>query len=455
MAGIGFSLRKILDRDTLSRVFAAYTVAGIISGGPWLISIMGIIVLGIIIALTPGFHIAIAQFQVSVTYLVAFSLILSGLAGYSFSRYVADELYLNRSNGVIPNLNGLLSVITTVSGMMALLFSLFFFTEQSISYHLFMLGSFVLLCNIWVLISLLTGLKDYKIILYAFFASYSLIVVLGFLLRRNALDGFIFAFFVGHALLFFLLYIVIYNEYPTEMKVDFHFFKKNKHKILVLNGLLFNLAVWVDKFIFWFHPATSYPVIGPLRASVLYDPPIFLAYLFSLPGMAVFLLLIETNFADYYERFNEAIRRGKPLSYIKMTGEQMIGYAMDMLFVICKVQAIVVIIVFQFGVDILRFLHISTLSSNLLYIAVIGTSLQVIFLAIINILYYMDKLMNVFWLSLLFLILNLLLTSSSIYLGAFYYGFGFTCSLIITCTVGLYFVNEEFTDLEYKVIMLQ
>jgi len=67
---------------------------------------------------------------------------------------------------------------------------------------------------------------------------------------------------------------------------------------------------------FWYFPDTSEPIIGPLRASVIYDLPVFMAYLSVIPGMAVFLVRIETDFAEFYERFYDAVRTGGSLEYI-------------------------------------------------------------------------------------------------------------------------------------------
>ena len=71
---------------------------------------------------------------------------------------------------------------------------------------------------------------------------------------------------------------------------------------LSATGLLYNLGIWIDKLIFWFTPSTSEPVLGPLRASIIYDLPIFLAYLSIVPGMAVFLVRVETDFAEAVRR---------------------------------------------------------------------------------------------------------------------------------------------------------
>lgn len=78
MAGIGFELRKMLRRDSLLGLLRAYTYAGIISSGPWILSIVGILLIGILSLpfVIPG--VLITQFQVSVTYLIAVSLIVTG-----------------------------------------------------------------------------------------------------------------------------------------------------------------------------------------------------------------------------------------------------------------------------------------------------------------------------------------------------------------------------------------
>ena len=456
MAGIGFSLRKILRRDSFTGIAAAYSVAGMISGGPWIISVFSIILLSIVISLVPAYQQSITAFQISITYLVATSLLLSGFAGDSFARYAADQLFLNRSTYVMSNLNGLLLIMTSIAGTFSFLIVLFLFPHETVIYRLLFMGCFVVLSNIWIVVTLLTGLKDYKIILRAFFISDLIIIGLVFSLRQLGLDAFMFGFLLGQLVLIFLLLVALYKEYPTNTLISFHFLQKNSlHRTLLLTGMFFNAGVWVDKFIFWYSPSTSYPVIGPLRASWFYDLPIFIAYLTSLPGMAVFLLLIETNFSEYYERFHSAIRNGQSLDFIHIQGQKMINYALDVIFSIMKVQAIIIILAFQFGERVLFLTHIPILYMNILYVAMIGTSIQLILLAIMSLLFHMDRLINVLTLSILFFSLNLIFTLISIQLGPLYYGFGFTCALMITCTYGMYLLDQEFSNLEYKIIMLR
>jgi len=48
MAGIGFELRRILDRDSYAATLQAYIYAGLISAGPWVLSILSVLIVGIL-----------------------------------------------------------------------------------------------------------------------------------------------------------------------------------------------------------------------------------------------------------------------------------------------------------------------------------------------------------------------------------------------------------------------
>ncbi len=93
MAGIGFELRKLLRKDTLSGLLQAYAFAGIIGSGPWILSIVGILAIGLLshAVVVPSF--LVTQFQTSVTYLITISLVLTGGLQLAFTRFVSDRLF--------------------------------------------------------------------------------------------------------------------------------------------------------------------------------------------------------------------------------------------------------------------------------------------------------------------------------------------------------------------------
>ena len=201
-------------------------------------------------------------------------------------------------------------------------------------------------------------------------------------------------------------------------------------------------------------PASA-PVVGPLRASIIYDLPVFLAYLAIIPGMAVFLVRIETDFVEYFEKFYDAVREGGSLDYIEEMRDEMVFTIRQGLFEIIKIQAITVLIVFVAGPSLLRWLGISELYLSLLYVNVVAASLQVVFLGLLNIFFYLDKRATVTMLTAVFLLANIAFTFVSLHLGAPYYGYGFALALLLCVLIALEFLERKLEVLEYETFMLQ
>lgn len=284
---------------------------------------------------------------------------------------------------------------------------------------------------------------------------YALMVACAYLLRFMQMDGLLLALLIGHASLLFVFLYDILREYPARRMVAFDFLDRRQVFVsLLLTGLCYNLGIWIDKFIFWFNPSTSDLVIGPLRASILYDLPIFLAYLSIIPGMAVFLVRIETDFAEWYERVYEAIRGGETLQHIGLLKEQMILAIRQGLLEICKVQGLAVVLLFLLAPQLLGWLGISRYYLPLFYIDLIGVSIQVVFMALLNVFFYLDKRRIVLELCVLFVIVNGVLTFVSLLLGPSFFGYGFTLSLLVCVLVGLYRLTTALDDLEYETFML-
>lgn len=454
MAGIGFEIRKILKKNTLLSVFEAYSYAGLIGSGPWLLSIIALMLIGILslgIVLPKAL---IIQFLTLITYMMAASLILTGGLQLMLTRFSADLFFNKDDASVLPNLIGA-QLITTIGAILVGL-AVWPLLPLPVETKIIILGGFVSLCNQWLGAIFLSGMKEYRLILITMLSGYIFMVLCALMLRDWQLNGLFLAFFVGEALLFFSFLFMIIRRYPGNKLISFDFLNNKKvYYSLFLCGLFYNLGVWADKIIFWYTPSTSINIIGPLRASPIYDLPIFLAYLSIIPGMAVFLVRMETDFVEQYDRFYSAVRGGSSLNEIYLLKDNMIKTARGGLYDIFKIQGITVACLLLWGEQILNFIGIDPNYKTLLFIDVVGVGVQVIFLSILNILFYLDKRETVLFLAGLFLLINVVLTSVSIMLGPQFYGYGFALSTIITSVVGLFWLSKQFDDLEYETFMLQ
>lgn len=458
MAGIGFELRRILQRGTLLSMLSAYGYAGVISSGPWVLSIVGILLVGLFGTVFVGPSAAVAQFQVSVTYLIAASLIITGPLQLSYTRFVADRMFEQRNDLVLPNFSAMLLTVTWVAGVLGLAAILLLFDGTTVLYRLLMLAGLVLMCAIWMATVLLSGLKQHKaiVLLYALGYGVSILAALGLLRLGLGLEGLVAGFVLGQALLLTGMLGLIIREFPAASAMSFEFFRRDQHfRSLMWIGFAYNLAIWIDKLLFWFYAPTSQAVIGPLRASLIYDLPIFLAYLSIIPGMAVFLLRLETDFVDYYDGFYQAVRQGASLPMIERLRNGMVTSARTGIVEIIKVQAIASLLVIGGSGPLLEALGISPLYAPLLHVMVIGAGMQVVLLGILNVLFYLDRRRLALALVLMFLLLNLLLTGITLHLGPEYFGYGYAGALLLVCVVGLALLDRVFERLEYETFMLQ
>ena len=113
MAGIGFEFRKLLQKDTYWGIFQAYGYSGVVSSGPWILSIIGILLVGIYSYSVVVPPVAVVQFQVSITNLFMASLILTGIVQLAYTRYIADRLFERATDLVTPRSTGCYVVVLT------------------------------------------------------------------------------------------------------------------------------------------------------------------------------------------------------------------------------------------------------------------------------------------------------------------------------------------------------
>ena len=456
MAGIGFELKRLLDRQTYGALAQAYAYAGVISAGPWVLSILAILSIGMLSATVVEPPQFIREFQVSVTYVMVGSLITSGVAQLAFTRFCADRVFERDNEAIAPNLNGMLCIVVASSGLVGIGLALVLFPAQSNLYRALMIAGFAMLNAIWTTTALLSGLRRYFEIIGLYLIGYAITLSAALAMRPLGLEGLLLGFVAGHAVLLTGQITLVMREYPAARFVAFDFLRRDAIlPSLVACGVLFHLAVWADKLMFWAAPQTGQAVIGPLRAAPAYDQPLFLAYLAIIPGMAVFLLEIETQIAPAVKRYFDAIRNGEPIRRIETLRDEVTYAIRGGLFEIVKVQSIAVLVIFAAGPWLADRIEMPSAALPLLYVDVIAASLQVLLLAIVTILHYLDRRRAALGILLLCLILNVILTSASLTLGPAYYGYGFALALIAADFAGMIVLQRRVERLEYETFMLQ
>lgn len=455
MAGIGFELRRLLQKDTLGAKMQAFAFSAIIGSGPWILSIAAILAIGLLNTNRESPSVMVGEFQISITYLMAFSLILSSLLQLVFTRFVADRLFEKRDAVVLGNVMGALLLTFVVAGIVGTAVAALWL-QGSLLYRLCMVVGFVVLCGVWIAVIFASAIKAYSKILVVFLIGYGVTVGGAYGLRSFGLEGLLAGFVIGQATLLFTLVALVVHEYPGEQLISFEFLRRDQvYLSLVWTGLFYNLGVWIDKFILWANPVTGVNVLGPLRAAPAYDLSMFLSYLSLIPGMAVFLIRMETDFSEKCEHFYSTIKSGGTLAQIHDARNELVDSLYGGMLMVMKVQGAVTLVLVLASRDILAWMGISLVDPAMFNVHLVGVGLQLLFLSILNVFYYLDQREAAFTVCLVFMVANGLLSWATLHLGPAFYGYGFAAAVVVTCVVGIAILAHKLDTLEYETFMLQ
>ncbi len=455
MAGIGFELRKLISKGRFIGLFSAFGYSYILSSGPVIISILSIIYTGFIYYNLFGD--SVRQFQVVVTHIIAYTLIVSGLYQLMFTRYVADRLFEEQKEKVVPNLNGVLIVVSSILFIFSFLYSIVFLEDLKFPFSLIFISTSIITGMNWILNTLLSGLKNYKWIFISFGLSYALVFILAYPLGKLLnIDGLILSFTLGQSVLFVMLYSRVLIEYSYTRLVDFEFLSRKKSFYsLAFTGFFYNLALWIDKFVFWYSPLTGQQVLGPFYASVVYDIPIFLAYLSITPAIAIMTILLEGYFSREYEEYYSMVVKGGRLGKLYEKAIKMAELAKDTIIYTLIFQIGFNALILSFAEDLFSLFNLPLTYIPLFRIQLVGTTLQVCFVIVLALLFYFDKRSEAAILSFVYFLSNLLISFLTIKIGPYYYGYGFAISSLISLILGIIYLKQFLERIHYETFALR
>ena len=402
MAGIGFALRKTLERRTFTAYVRAYMASLAYASGPWICTIVA---LGGIVAFASSSlpETVVEQFTVTTVYIYAFSLLLSGGIQVLTTRYVSDQLYRKNEEEISPAIVTALLLTMTLSLLLGTICA----RLASLPPALELSGIFLfcLVNGLWVIMSYITCLKDYSLVTGAFFFGMVLATSLALLLSFYGpypLLGLVWGYSAGHLFVFAVLVHRSFKELHGDWQFSFGYLSYfRRYPLLLLIGFLTNLAIWIDKFVIWFHHGSA--VWGIFFFYPLYDIPAYLAYLTAIPSTAFFLIKVETNFARQFEDFIDALLN-HPSVVIREKKLSMIESVYSGLGQLLSLQGVITLICMMTAQEILDFLWLDECSTTLFRFFLLAAYCHFAFLHIIILLMYFDKRREIFLLLSFFVI---------------------------------------------------
>lgn len=446
MAGIGFTLKRLTQKDNLYGVVHAYSVAMLAAAGPWLFTVL---TLAGITLLYADYYAANTDlnadygpeiFRVIVIYNFSFSLVLSAPIFMVATRYLADNIHVKDVTNVPSVMLGCLMLLYMIQIPVGLIFYIGY-VDLPLSLQLSAIVNLCLITSVWLLGVFLTALKDYNAVTWAYGIGMLVSVILAQILKDfYGSAGMLNGFSIGLAFIVYTLAAKVFSEYAYSFSNPFdvkYYFRKYWH--LAAGGFLYNAAIWVDKWIMWFAPESKMVnYLGHatgMRMYPDYDSATFFAYLSIVPAMAVFVFAVETNFFERYQRFYDDILMHKPLRRILDNQKAVIDSILNSSRNFIIMQGAIAFLCIAFAPKLFEWANINFNQMGIYRMSVLGAFFHVLLLFEIIILSYFDNRRMVMWISGLYLALNTSITIWTLYLGFPFYGYGYFLSSLLVFVI--------------------
>ena len=447
MAGIGFELQKLVNRDDLLGPARGLFYAAAIVTGPWILTVAAIAIISYSSAGT-GVQGGLSLFRTIIIYNFAISLVLSAPIAMITTRFLADRIYDGDETETSAVLIASILIVLAVQFPVPLVI---YFLVATISPGLAFLAcaNYFTVAALWVAIIFLTTLKNYAPVIFSFAVGLLVSTIGAMTLRDLGTPGLIVGFTAGIALTLFMILGRTLGEFRAPLVWPRVYLKSFiAFPALAIAAFAYNAAIWVDKWIFWFSPSFATHTAG-LPTYPPYDGAMFYAHLTLVPGLAVFFALVETKFYSQYRRFYWFVQNHGSLKEIEEAQQELIACAASggrMLLILHLAIAITVLLL---APTIASALSLNLTQIGIFRFAVLGTAAHAFLLYGLILLAYFDLQKRVLMLSILFLVLNAVFTLATQYLGYAYLGAGYFLAALMAATITVTVAHREMARLRY------
>lgn len=454
MAGIGFELKKLFNKRTLTGQAMAYGYSAVITCGPFAL-LTGMVLSIQLMFMYYGVALYDSQlYTASVIYPFVFSQIVSCGFVMVITRYLADNLYSNDYSHITSSMYGVLAITEVFAAVMAVLF----FWGKPIPWYLklFTYIFYMEMIAVWIQGVYLTALKDYKSI----FVSYGTGVIVSLLLTLIVLKtgimepvaGALLAMDIGTALivLTFLIQISKYFGYPVK-GMNFAFLSYfEQHKRLFFVAMSYTVGIYLANFIMWQGPL-GVTVADTYLYAPEYDVVTFYAFLSIMPVMIMFVVSMELHFYEHYAIYFTYITQRGNYKEIDDARKDLIHVLWTELRNIMEFQLVFSLIFMSLGNYFLSWGGIPYNSVDIYCMLVLGAFFNGIMQIVYTLLLYFEDQHGALIVTGSFFILNLVLGVAGLRIGELSYGCTFFLAAMISCGIAIWRLNHFCDRINYYI----
>jgi uncharacterized membrane protein len=439
MAGIGFVLRDLNRQGNLVGLVRAYGHGVIVAAGPWLFTILCLSAMNMV-ALPFTDPDKLALTRTIIVYNFAASLIISGPFVMTNTRYLADRIYVKQVKEIPGMLLGSMLLVFAALAVPGIVFY-GFMADLPVGLRVLAIINLLACGGIWTSMLFLTTLKNFKAVTTAFGVGmlFALFITIGGM--HFGTVGLVASFTAGLIVVLYILIGEVFVEYPFPVSQPFAFVGYlRKYWELALSGLLYNLAIWIDKFVMWAAPQ-HITLARVMPTYPAYDGAMFMAFLTFIPGMTLFLISAETRFYEEYSGFYSDIRNKANYRDIQSNQRRLLRVVYEIVREVTTLQAIICALTILLAYQLIEFTSRDYSELGIFRFGVLGVLFHSLLLFTSIFVIYFDLRRMLLLIYAVFFVTNGLFTYIAMHRGFVFYGFGyFAASLVSFLTAFVIFM---------------
>jgi uncharacterized membrane protein len=241
------------------------------------------------------------------------------------TRYIADMLYEERTECILPSLEGVLCIILPVGG---LLFGIFLcFAGLPLFLSILEFFFFTELLVVWMQMDYLSALKDYKGILLGYVIAIlveALTAVVLSLLFETSLSILLISVLCGYGVMMLFHFNLLYRYFINSKTESFQFLNWfDEYRDLSIIGFCVNFGLFSHLVIGWFS-VIGEKIHGLFYGAPQYDIPALMAFLTILITTINFVASVEVHFYPKYRKYYDLFNGKGSILEIKRAEEEML-----------------------------------------------------------------------------------------------------------------------------------
>lgn len=447
MAGIGIELNKIFKKKSLISTLKGIGYSTVVTIAPMLVIILALIMLYILLDYNSLMYAERELLSCSILYTFIFSVLCVSPFNSVISRYLADKIYEEKYDDILPAFYTGLVMTITLSSALALPLCIWEILVGCVE-ALFVLTTFCMFSSLTVVFYTMIFLsitKDYKKISLFFgigmIIALLLSVILKFIFGVRVIEAIQYGFFVGFLIIAFCEFGYLrryFNTNSGNYKGVLPYFKK--YWQLIVANFFYTFGLFVHNFVFW-TTDMSMTVVRTFVCNQPYDMATCIAMFTNISASVIFIVSVETKFNSRYRKYSESVIGGK-LKDIEKAKSRMFRSLSEELITLVQIQFIISVGLFLVFYIFLPQLGLSGLVMEIYPCLAAAYFVVFVMYSLIIFLYYFDAVSSAALTSTVFLLTTLIASIAATWLGPEWNGIGLLIGSLAGFTVAYFKIHR-------------